>query len=78
MNYLVPDFYKDIVPLQEAAGISLGMDFDEFQSLALCLDAGGGEYEAGREKNIWLVSYRCELLRKRPLNPTFSNSLIPR
>lgn len=62
MNYLVPDFYKDIVPLQEAAGISLGMDFDEFRSLALCLDAGGEEYETGREKNIWLVSYRCELL----------------
>lgn len=62
MNHLVPDFYKDIVPLQEAAGISLGMDYDEFRSLALCLDAGGEEYESGQEQNIWLVSYRCELL----------------
>lgn len=62
MNHLVPDFYKDIVPLQEAAGISLGMDYDEFRSLALCLDAGEEEYESGQEQNIWLVSHRCELL----------------
>ncbi|MDO7502530.1 hypothetical protein Q5X59_00555 [Acinetobacter baumannii] len=62
MNHLVPDLYKDIVPQQEAAGISLGMDFDEFRSFALCLHAGGEEYGSGQEQNIWLVSYRYELL----------------
>lgn len=62
MNHLVPDFNKDILPSKEAAGILLGMNFEEFQSLALFRDVRKGEYESAQEKNIWLVFHRYELL----------------
>jgi len=61
-NHLVPDLNKDIFPSKEAAGISLGMDFEEFRSQALFRDVRREEYETVQEKNIWLVFHRHELL----------------
>ncbi|CAA0160197.1 hypothetical protein [Acinetobacter baumannii] len=62
MYHLVPDLSKDILPSKEAAGISLGMDFDEFRNSALFRDVGMEEFESAQEKNIWLVLHRYELL----------------
>jgi len=62
MNHLEPDLYKEIIPAKGAAGITLGMDFDEFQSQALFCNVRREEYESNQEKNIWLVFHRHELL----------------